>query len=406
MEQTSPGSGFAVLSSPSVRLLARGPNIIEAYLRLAGEKRYGSGFLVNIPFTKKYCIMTAGHNIVLPGKGKAERIIVVFPNELVFTAKAAELFVSSEYAASPTESEADDSSIYDYGLIAVDRSRVVNITSEKEIRGCALHVLPSRIQLPNTSGTVHGYVNGSTTQSKLTSSFIRPIQAKVFEYDKHTAAGVSGGPVFIDYRQRTVAVGIHNYNGRATRITLSVMVEMLSWIEDYRVDRTFEDYNRKGIYLQTTSGPAPSLVGRPSFLGQSPHAVFKFVPGFIAKESFKEPSKRSKQKNTDHEHSFVILSSRNQKSQSNTHLFVTIEGNDSDRYVTLKKGSAPQENNSFSLWGNSEIKKLALTANSKILLWVKPTDRVHCECGCITKDDAVVPTESSPTWFDIQGTKP
>lgn len=184
------------------------------------------------------------------------------------------------------------------------------------------------------------------------------------------------------------------------------MLEMLSWIEDYSVDRTFEDHHRKGIYLQTTSGPAPNLVGRPNFLGQSSHAVFKFVPVFIPKEPSKETPRSRKQKNTDHEHSFVILSSINQQGQSNTHLFVTVEEGGSGRYVGLKKASAPQENNSFCLWGNSEAKRLALTADSRIMFSVKPTGRAHCECGCITKDDAVVITDSGATWFEIKGPKP
>lgn len=172
---------------------------------------FGTGFLVNIPFTQKYCILTAGHNVARPEEGRADRVEVFFPNGLAFVASASagELFVSEAYAASPTLSDRDPSSISDYALVAVDRSRHrPPPTRDQALGGCSLSVLPSRSELLHTGGTVYGYSQGNVLQTKETSPFARPVQARYLEYEKDTKPGVSGGPIFISYNSGDVAIGI------------------------------------------------------------------------------------------------------------------------------------------------------------------------------------------------------
>lgn len=81
----------------------------------------GTGFLVNIPFTKKYCIITTGHNAVRSNERSADRVEVSFTRGFTSTAQANELLVSRIYSAKPTLSDEGPSSLSDYALIAVER---------------------------------------------------------------------------------------------------------------------------------------------------------------------------------------------------------------------------------------------------------------------------------------------
>lgn len=195
-----------------------------------------------------------------------------------------------------------------------------------------------------------------------------------------------------------------NYNGRATRITLSVMLEILGWISDYGLDRTFEDVTRRGVYLHGTSGFTPKLVARPG--KDSPNAVFRLVPAYVAKENCKE-----------HDHGFVILSSHSFPDEPDTFFFLTIErvvdGDDGDdgvgaRHgagagyrVSLREDVAPQRQSTLSLWAKKKFKMVALMSDSNALVSIKPRTRVSCQCGCITQDDTVEVAALKPTPFFI-----
>ncbi|RSL74135.1 hypothetical protein CEP53_000457 [Fusarium sp. AF-6] len=355
---------------------------------------FGTGFLVNIPFTQKYCILTAGHNIARPEEGRANRVEVTFPNDLAFeaSASAGELFVSDVYAANPTLSDSDPSSISDYGLVAVDRFKQPPAQG-RALGGCSLSVLPSRSELLHTGGTVYGYSQGNVLQTKETSPFSRPVQARYLKYNKDTKPGVSGGPIFVSYNGSDVAVGIHNYNGRATRITLSFMLEVLSWISDYGLDRTFEDLTRRGVYLHATSGSTPKLVGRPGKI--IPNAVFRLVPAYVAKENCVE-----------HDHGFVILSFHTVPQEPGTFFFLTFEKvDDNDEHkgyrLSLREDVAPQRQSMISLWSRKKFKMVALMSDSNALISIRPRKRVRCECGCITQDDDVEVAALKPTPFFI-----
>jgi V8-like Glu-specific endopeptidase len=193
---------------PCVKLLSLIFPETWTYSCLAGANPVsGSGFLVNVPFTQKYCILTAGHNVRRPDEGRADRVEVFFPNGFTFTATAAELFVSKVYDAHPTLRDQDPSSISDYALIAVDRVKHP-MTEGQAMGGCSLSVLPSRSELLHTGGTVYGYSLGNVLQTKETSPFSRPVQAQFLEYEKDTHEGVSGGPIFVSYNAGDVAIGI------------------------------------------------------------------------------------------------------------------------------------------------------------------------------------------------------
>ena len=172
------------------------------------------------------------------------------------------------------------------------------------------------------------------------------------------------------------------------------MLEMLSWISDYVVNRTLEDLNRPGIYLQATNGSSPNLIGRP---GRGPNAIFKLVPVYIAKENFNVDD--------DHEseHGVILLSSQNQPAKPNTYFFVTIERGDRDTAyrAKLKEDSTPQDYNTLSMWASGDAKTLALMVDSTAMLSITPTSRKRCECGCIMQDDVVEVVDLDATEFVI-----
>jgi hypothetical protein len=169
------------------------------------------------------------------------------------------------------------------------------------------------------------------------------------------------------------------------------MLEMLSWIADYGIDRKFEDLSRRGIYLQATDGSSPNIVGRP---GWGPNAMFKLVPVYIAKENFKD-------KSTDHEHGFAIISSLNRASEPNRYFFVAVEDYGNGLKARLKEDALPQPESTFSIWTNRKAKTLALMNNANARLWIKPSSRAFCGCGCITQDDTIIISDLNPTKFGI-----
>ncbi|KAF3290982.1 hypothetical protein TWF970_000238 [Orbilia oligospora] len=290
-----------------------------------------------MPHTNMYCIMTAGHNIVHAKFGLTSSILVMFPNKLKFEAyqNKNELFAAEEFMKTPALESDQNSSYKDYGMIIVDRDRVkaefeyskvitdakaevellkkkledinkmienqkVEIETlqaeskevEKDIEsrqksiqlrmdrldlyGCAFSCMFYTSDLAEREGSVYGHMENSKTQTKNISRFSLTLPTTLV-YTKQTKRGVSGGPVFVTKGGSDIAVGIHNYHFRATRLTYSVLSEMVSWINDYKRLWQFEFMEPKpvpgkrkkivptksGIYLHTTSGQNPNIVARP-----------------------------------------------------------------------------------------------------------------------------------------------
>jgi V8-like Glu-specific endopeptidase len=168
----------------------------------------GTGFLVNLPYTKKFCIMTAGHNLKDPVLGHAISVEVIFPNKLTFTATPGEFSVSKIYHENTTTDRGDESSISDYGLIFVDREKYKSVPGS-DLGGCAFSILHTKSELFRMEVTVHGHKGGEEQQTKNTSPLSR-VEFDTLFYFKRTEPGVSGGPVFISRDGTDIAVGIQS----------------------------------------------------------------------------------------------------------------------------------------------------------------------------------------------------
>lgn len=180
--------------------------LIYKLLEKATDPFYGTGFLVNIPHTKKYCIMTAAHNLKHPDKGNATNIEMKFPNGLVLVASPGEFSLSRIFQESPATDKDDESAVSDYGLIFVDREKYQSINGSN-LGGCAFSVLYTSSELVRMEVTVHGYKDGEEHQTKNTSA-LSQVKFERLIYPIKTRQGVSGAPVFISRDGVHIAVGI------------------------------------------------------------------------------------------------------------------------------------------------------------------------------------------------------
>jgi V8-like Glu-specific endopeptidase len=169
------------------------------------EPEWGTGFLVNIQESNKFCIMTAAHNIFLKGVGKVQEIQAEFQNGLTVTASRDECFASKVFESNPAESSGEDSSFFDYGLIAVNKNK--NPQSRLDPGGCAFSVLLKGHELLHMHVSVHGYKKGEETQTE-NASGLDHLDNEALYYTKNTTNGVSGGPVFVVVDGIHTAVGI------------------------------------------------------------------------------------------------------------------------------------------------------------------------------------------------------
>ncbi|KAF8860586.1 hypothetical protein BDZ45DRAFT_724516 [Acephala macrosclerotiorum] len=344
-----------------------------------GEPGYGSGFLVNIPVigSAKYCIMTAGHNIVDTGNGRATSIKIHFPGrpEIMAHASAGELFVSAVYGGFPMKDETHESTYSDYGLIVVD-------SQWKDMHGCAFSVLQSDFR---GEVSIHGYPKKDDQppkeQEQVRCKFSN-VTHNAFYYGGKTIAGVSGGPVYIVIDGIHVAVGIHNYMHRATRLTCHVMLEILSWIKGYNLSCTLEEFvapRTKGIFLGTTKGSRTNIIANGT---RDSHSIFKFVVVDAPKwsEGLKKTANR-----------YVVIPSQCHQSQLNKgHLlhFLTF----SEDGVSLTEAGFPRPDTILRIAdGKGKLQgtpSVRLQQGESYLLF-KGKDRKPCPCGCIVADAEV-----------------
>ena len=163
----------------------------------------------------------------------------------------------------------------------------------------------------------------------------------------------------------------------ATRLTYSVLVEMLSWIKDYGLRRTLEIANRKGVYLHTTRGSRPNFLARRS---QDDFSIFNFVVVSAAKNEAQLAH-----------HRFAITPAQCKPNDEGSFYFLTISEDDSEPLAVLRADTNPGKESTFALMrkGKTENFKLTSGFDSSMSLVVQQSSRHACECGCIVQDDVV-----------------
>ncbi|KAL1961711.1 hypothetical protein VTN77DRAFT_1111 [Rasamsonia byssochlamydoides] len=338
---------------------------------------YGTGFVVNIPGSQKLSIMTAAHNILHVDAGHVRSIRVTFPNRLTVDVEPDECFVSSVYREKPTNKSTDESSISDYGLITIDQDR---FDSGLHPGGCAFSVWRTDYDLLQKPVTVHGYLQGKPDQAKGTSSLDR-IDSAALYYSIHTVGGVSGGPVFsVDEHGNYIAVAIHNYHWRGTRLTCRILLEMLSWIGDYPLQRTVRVPD-SDIYLQATSGTRPNIVARPS------RASLKFVM---------VDAPKGLGRGKPH---YAILPAGAQPCQKQELQLLALD--ETNQRVFFEECARPCRRHIIGILEKGKKFRALTLPDSKYSVKVLPSKRARCECGCITQDQKVGLEEGRGTLFLI-----
>ncbi|KAJ6256900.1 hypothetical protein Dda_7783 [Drechslerella dactyloides] len=350
-----------------------------------------------MPNTKMYCIMTAGHNIKRPEQGYATRIEVEFPNGLKFNAQPGEFFVSEAFHRQTTLRAEDESSVSDYGLITVNREMVA-ASPELDLFGCAFSARLRRFEMYERDCTVHGYKEGATLQTRNTSKLLLVLEDRL-TYDIETAGGVSGGPVFISHENHgsDIVIGIHNYNKRATRLTYPVILEMLSWIKDYNLIRTFEVSDRRGVYLMATKGSESGIIAR---RGETELSGFKLVIVSAAKD--RAPLNH---------HRFAIMPAQRQPSNAGEHFFLQV-GDEGSAAVSAGSCPAHLSKAIFALNRKGKTKRFRLTsaspsaeslANCKTDRFTNGSVLFGCNLVCWVSDIRYLSFKSTPpSRFSLQ----
>jgi hypothetical protein len=171
-----------------------------------------------------------------------------------------------------------------------------------------------------------------------------------------------------------------NYYRRATRITPRVMLDILIWINDYPLNRTFRVDGRKGleIHPQATTGSRPNIIARPGQL------FFKVV---IASA----PNPKSDQ----HCH-YLILPPQISPQQVKPLLFLTLSVGETLPRLVFEDQSldAPSQIRIDLLPNGLKSQWTALSWPDASWLFLKVNSKrrkVCCKYGYITPDDEVVP---------------
>lgn len=171
-------------------------------------KSSGTGFVVNVPGSANFSILTAAHNLLDATLGSPKRVEVVFTNGLEFDVFPGEWHISQVYSEDPTTSATHSSSHFDYGLIVTDRQKHLDANPDFGDPGaCGIDILMRDIDLLHKEVAVHGYPLGTHTQ-RMNSSSLDTLDDLSLHYDKDTMGGVSGGPVFISKDGPHTAIGI------------------------------------------------------------------------------------------------------------------------------------------------------------------------------------------------------
>ncbi|GES66441.1 hypothetical protein ATETN484_0015000700 [Aspergillus terreus] len=340
----------------------------------------GSGFVVNIPGSANFNILTAAHNLLDAKLGGPERVEVVFTNGLEFSVFPGEWYISQVYSKDPATSATHSSSHFDYGLIATDRQKHLDANPGFGDPGaCGIDILIRDIDLFHKEVAVHGYPMGTHTQ-RMNSSSLDTLDDLSLHYSKDTMGGVSGGPVFISKDGAHTAIGIHNYDRRATRITPRVILEILSWIDDYPLRRTFRVDGRKGleIYLGATTGSRPNIIARPGL------SFFNVVLASAPKPE------------SDQHCHYLILPPQSSPQQVEPLLFLTLRADQMPPCLHFEEQplDAPSRIriDFLSHGPKSQWTALSWPDAGRLFLKVNPKRRkIYCKYGCITPDDDVVP---------------
>ncbi|RYO94327.1 hypothetical protein DL766_000604 [Monosporascus sp. MC13-8B] len=216
--------------------------IVKLVFERNGVAKEGNGFYVNVPNKTFNVILTAGHNIVdAPHHYCANLRIVTAHGEIPVPRE--KVHVCSQYIENPTELNA----IYDYAAILLDRGT--------PIRGFGFSLQLGLAPLPEDSResaeeendilqdqplNVGGYRPGdfpsSCPPSRAGGKCISAGRHQLM-YTAETVEGISGGPVWLEYRGFETIVAIHNYGeeeeglgNRGSRLNLDVWRTIFSWV--------------------------------------------------------------------------------------------------------------------------------------------------------------------------------
>ncbi|KAI1118534.1 hypothetical protein F5Y14DRAFT_217796 [Nemania sp. NC0429] len=227
--------------------------IVKLQFTQGKDTSYGTGFYVNIPDTKTYVVLTAGHNLI-NAEGISSRNLVVFraagsassatQNNLKINDQ--DIFISSSYRVTPSNANTEN----DYGAILVPRA-----IDNARARGFGFALKLGHDDLRKDELSISGYRVDTAPGLPVTSTGqCIGCQENQLEYRIQTEKGLSGSPVIMAYKGHDTAVAIHNHGpakrgrgSRGTRLNEKVLDEIFSWINVGQRNRLLRVFPSKGV---------------------------------------------------------------------------------------------------------------------------------------------------------------
>lgn len=161
-----------------------------------------------------------------------------------------------------------------------------------------------------------------------------------------------------------------------------MLLEMLSWIQDYKLRRRFEilqknakDGQRPGVCLQSSSGSRPRIIARQA---QNPSSHMRFVLSDVPKA----------EKGEQRPH-YVVLPAQDQEDEGKPLRLLTLVQSNEEASIEFRETAVAQRCHEIDI-GIQGSGKILWFPRSKLSLTVQPSNRGnHCDYGCITQDQAV-----------------
>ena len=161
-----------------------------------------------------------------------------------------------------------------------------------------------------------------------------------------------------------------------------MLLEMLSWIKDYKLRRRFEipqknakDVQRPGVCLQATRGSRPRIIARQA---RNSSSHLRFVLSDVPKAVKGEPRPQ-----------YVLLPAQDQEDESKPLRLLTLVQSNEEASIEFRETAVAQRCNQIDI-GLQGSKNILWFPRSKLSLAVQPCSRGnHCDYGCITQDQAV-----------------
>ncbi|KAF8451723.1 hypothetical protein BDZ91DRAFT_802618 [Kalaharituber pfeilii] len=256
---------------------------LDLYIKEGQPPGYGTGFFLNVPGSRQDVIVTAGHNLVQPGRDGPKvtpkigiRLIDSEIHSQVTEFVTPDAYhIASRYKSSPgpMADSADD-----YGVILIDRPIVNGTPRPREAFGFNIVLAAMDLTTDQPGSMLSAHVGGYPGLHQDRNLDIPPkfgfgsghfgkYADRHLYYHGGTDQGMSGGPIWVNFLGEEIVVGIHNKHeeqpgegNRGARLGLDVIQDICNWtgVNDGILKKTIKAHGAnskdhpEGFFIQAT----------------------------------------------------------------------------------------------------------------------------------------------------------